>query len=143
MRSFQHRSSGFTILEVLGALLIIVIGVTASVGLFQLGLKRNMATVSAALALRTAETALVDRQPYGLVADLSDANGDGWTTEVTAGKTVDSGFLNGFWVRRTEDPGTAIDASAQWAMVTVEVFQGSSGGLVAGLSRRMLKTRSY
>jgi hypothetical protein len=81
-----------------------------------------------ATGTETARTILADRDPIGF-RDRSELGG------------VVSGFLNGYFVRRTEeveDPLAATGNSLRILTVTVEVFRAGTGSMVTSLRERQV-----
>lgn len=147
----EQRRSGFTLIEIVATLLLVVIGIGSVLAMSRLGLRWAGEAVSAASATMTAQVALADIAPGGRTADVGDGDGDGWALvsgdlSVAPGAAYDivtAGTINGYYVRRSEI-GQASDVISQGyhaADVTVDVFWGRDGRYVAGLKQRILRHR--
>ena len=121
---------GMTLIEVLGSLLVLGLGALAVIGLVMYGMTLASRAQEAATGVETARTILADRDPIGF-RDRSELGG------------VVSGFLNGYFVRRTEHAEDALAPSGnrlRVITVTAEVFHAGNGALVATLRERQLAT---
>ena len=135
----MHRSA-FTLLEIVATLLLLAFGLVAVIGLVQYANRLSAESQTRATALATAQTVLLDPEPSGLVADDgSDSNGDGWYLDgaFSSWPFTVRGYINGYYVDRTEDAGAVADSEHRWVWVTVRVFSG--GEEVTQLKRRMLR----
>lgn len=121
-----------TFIEVIACLLIVLIGALAVTGLATYGIRLANRAQGMATALITAQTVLADPQPLGTL-------GTDWARTAGGGA---SGYLNGFYVRRTVVAETAsvLSASAgtkyRVETVQVDVFMPSTGAQVASLQQR-------
>ena len=125
-----HRSTGFTLIEVLACLLVLTLGLTSACGLVFYGLRLVRNAHGKTIGMMTALTVLVDPMPLKTDPTLSPS---GPTT---------SGYLNGLWVVRTESASTPIVGVGGVLVavtVTVDVYEASNGTCYASLSRRLTK----
>lgn len=124
----RSRHAGMTLIEVLGSLLVLGLGALAVLGLVMYGMTLAARAQESATGVETARTMLADRDPIGF-RDRSELGG------------VVSGFLNGYFVRRTEvaaDPLAPSGNSLRVLTVTVEVFRAGTGTMVTSLRERQV-----
>lgn len=123
----MSASRGFTMIEVLASVLVLVVGMLSVVGMVAWGIKRASLAQAASTAMATALTVVDDAEPL-LRAD--------WTA---FGGTA-QGYLNGYYVRRTESTaGTSPDLQAHGLVsvqINVDVYESLGGQPVASLSTR-------
>jgi Tfp pilus assembly protein PilV len=128
----MRRSHGFTMIEVLASVLILMVGMLAVVGMVAFAIKQASRAQSASTAMATAMTVVDDVNPL-LAAD--------WTS---FGSTT-QGYLNGYYVRRTENSiGSSADLATNGLLsiaIQVDVYESFEGALVASLSTRRLARR--
>lgn len=123
---------GMTLIEALACLLVLTMGILAILGLVMQGNALASRAQSATTGLATARTLLYDAAPLGF--------GD----RAVSGNVV-SGYLNGYFVRRTRLPAPnlgsqpPVNNQMQASTVTVEVFQGTNGTPVITLQQRLLE----
>lgn len=144
-----ERRRGFSLVEIVATLLVVMLGLAAVLGMARLGLRWSGEAIAVATGMSTAQTALVDAQPGGLTADASDADQDGWRIAngslsipaTGAYSFAVEGVLNGFYVRRSESSSATdiLDAHGRAADVSVDVFWGQEGRYVTGLKQRIVR----
>jgi Tfp pilus assembly protein PilV len=117
---------GFTMLEVLGAVLVLSLGFSAAIGMILYGFHLSKISLARSTALATAMSAAVDPSPLGA----------GWTA-VSPGTT--KGYLNGYYVERTEGSPTVLATGLTTAHVTVDVYETAKGRLVASYDQQLVK----
>lgn len=123
----QH-AGGMTLIEVVASLLLLVVGGLAVLGLILYGITLANQAQESATGMETARTVLADRQPIGL------------KDRTVSGNTM-SGYLNGYFIRRTEEPDpplTIKNNALQTITVTAEVFRAGQGTRVATLRERQV-----
>ena len=140
--------TAFTLIEIMATLLLMAFGLVSVIGLVEYAGRLSAEAQSQDTAMLTAETALHDYAPLGLIADTGDANGDGWQVDTDPAAELTKprytfqarGWLNGYYVLR-EERSEATDILAggglRYAWVTVDVYGGDR--LVANLRRRLLR----
>lgn len=125
----MKRSCGFTMIEVLASVLVLMVGMLAVVGMVAWGIKQASRAQAASTAMATALTVIDDPEPL-LRAD--------WTS---FGGTA-QGYLNGYYVRRSEtSAGTSSDLATNGLVslqIQVDVYESLDGLPVASLSTRRL-----
>ncbi len=143
---------GFTFIETLACLLVLVFGLSAVLGLVMWGEHLAGDAQARSTAMLTAVTVAVDPTPLQTPVTQSawtytpypmDASG---TQASTA-----TGFLNGYYIVRTEnsadidviarDPGTKY-VYARSANVRVDVYDSMSGTVQASYSTRLVRQRT-
>ena len=133
MSGKMNQRSGFTFVEVIACLLILAMGMMGAIALVISGLSRADEAQAQATALGTAMSVAVDPDP------LLPAGGT-WTSS----KGAASGYINGYFVKRTEvDGGTQVDGASPKGFATrlvrVDVYQAMGGRLVASQTQRVLR----
>ena len=120
------RRSGFTLIEVLAIILVLVLGIFSAVALLRYGVHLARDAQAAALALPTAITVMRDAYPLGVPAgDFGSKGADSW-----------EGYVNGMWVeRKVEDK--ALVGQQVFATVQVDVSWGRDTSLVLSLRERV------
>lgn len=121
------RRCGFTLIEVLAIILVLVLGIFSAVALLRYGVHLARDAQAAALALPTAMTVLRDVHPLGVPSDdFSKEGGNSW-----------KGYVNGMWVERKIDDKTVIGEHV-FATVQVDVSWGSDTSRVLSLRERVV-----
>lgn len=114
---YSHVSQrGFTLIDVLIALLVLTLGLLSAIALTLSGVRESAQAIGMATAQSTARTALNDPSLVDATKGFNDI--------------AVSGFLNGYYVKRnilTQDVSPGLD------LVEVKVFWGDSGQELAGL----------
>jgi hypothetical protein len=143
---------GFTFIETLACLLVVVFGLSAVLGLVMWGEHLAGDAQARSTAMLTAVTAAVDQQPMQTPVTQSawtyaPYNFDGSNTM----SSTATGFLNGYWIVRSEttgdadviarDPNTHI-VYARTASVRVDVYDSMSGTVQASYSTRLVRQRN-
>lgn len=132
--------SGFTFIEVLAGLIILVVGLFALIALVMYGQRLATRAQAQAQGMSTALSVTVDASP--LVAAPAD-----WTTSWAGDNCTSRGWINGLWVERDETSTVAdrITPEVRSAQVVVRVREGVGGAPVAGVTTRIMrqKTASY
>lgn len=128
VRASRPHAAGMTLIEVVASLLLLVVGGLAVLGLILYGITLANQAQESATGMETARTVLADPEPIGL------------KDRTVSGNTI-SGYLNGYFVRRTEEPDppvTATNNALQMFTVTAEVFRAGQGTKVAFLRERQV-----
>jgi Tfp pilus assembly protein PilV len=115
-------SRAFSLVEILAALLVLVLGFAAVAGLFLRGLTVAARAQADSTAWTTAHTLVVDAAPLGLVPT---AAGEGW--------------LNGWYVRRQRGASDVLGPGLVSVQVTATVYDGRDGRELARESMRFLE----
>lgn len=127
----------FTMIEVLCGVMILSLGITAAIGMVLYGLRQAEVSIGRTTGMATAMSVAVDPTPL-----LGD---DPLWTPATPGTTT--GYLNGYWVERTEDAPTVVATSVSAAGTTtvttanvkVDVREAVQGRLIASYNQRLVK----
>lgn len=122
------RRQGFTLIEVLAALIILSLGMASAIGMVMYGVQVLKLSIGRASGMATAMSVAVDASPLRLADDP-------WTT--TGGTT--KGYMNGYWVERVETDTRALAGGMQSAVVHVDVFETARGRCVASYSERIIR----
>jgi prepilin-type N-terminal cleavage/methylation domain-containing protein len=126
-----RRARGFTLLEVLGSLLVLSLGFAAAIGMILYGFHLSKESMARATALATAMSVAVDPHP------LQGPGPSSWTVNVPG---TSKGYLNSYYIERTEDVATTVAGGIVAADVTVEVYETMRGRLMASYNQRLIKT---
>ena len=121
---------GFTLLEALACVLVLGLGFAAAIGMIIYGIQLSKVSIGRATAMATAMSVAVDPAPLQGPAPI-------WTMSVPG---TTKGYLNGYYVERTEGAPTAVGGGVGAADVTVEVYETLRGRLLASYNQRLLKT---
>lgn len=144
----MRPSRGFTLLEILATLLLLVMAVSAVIGMVRYATRIGIAAQLRATALAVAATVVQDPTPGGRTPDVGDADQDGWygpgTLHAPATGTYAftvNGHFNGYYLLRQESstPADVIDDTVRWATVTVQVYAGQEGEHLTSVRRRVLR----
>lgn len=125
----NHRSSAFTLIEVLASVIVLSVGLFAAIGLMLYGLQLAKLSMGRATGLATAMSVAVDPTPIQPVDPF-------WTVAVPG---TTSGYLNGYFVRRNEAAATVIAPGLTASDVEVDVFETFKGRLVASYNQRIVR----
>lgn len=117
---------GFTLLEVMGSVLVLSLGLASAIGMVLYGLHLAKLSMGKATALATAMTVAVDPSPLQ----------SGWTATVPG---TTKGFLNGYYVERTEGLPTIIAGGITTADIRVDVYETLKGRPVASFNQLLVK----
>lgn len=120
---------GFTLIEVLASVMVLLIGFSAAVGMVQYGLQLAKVSMGRSTALATAMSVAVDAEPLQLDGPL-------WTVAVPG---TTKGYLNSYYIERTESVAAAVAPGITAADVTVDVYETSKGKLLASYNQRLVK----
>lgn len=129
------RRRGFTLVEVLAALLVITIGMAAVVGMVAYAVLLANRSQAASTAMATALSVIDDPLPAGrsdwlhVQAPITGGNGDS------------RGTLNGYYIVRREAVSAGIADGLASSRIEVDVYEGLGGRLVASLATRQVKRR--
>lgn len=141
----MHRNA-FTLIEILATLLLLSFGLMSALGMISYATRVSGQVQNKTTAMLTARGVMLEPEPVGLVADVDDANGDGWFAD--GGLTAPSdksyqfkvwGFVNGYYLMRDERSTEAdiIDAQTRYATITVQVYSGDQE--LTTIQRRLLR----
>ncbi len=122
--------AGFTFIEVIACLLVVGLGLSAAVSMAYYAMLVSGRAKAKSTAMATAMTAAIDPQPL-----MHAALAAKWQ----ANQGTSSGWLNGFWVVRTETAGTTPMSGFQDNPVSVDVYDGSSRALVASYTTWVMR----
>jgi type II secretory pathway pseudopilin PulG len=141
----QTGHQGFTILEVLAALLLFTFGILSTIALTMRALTISYQAQSQSTGMATALTALYDASPGGRPPDTTSD----WVTDSVIGMPGPSGnysvqvkgYLNGLYVSREEYSTTAdvIDEKSRWVFVKVHVWIAQNGDEVTTVNGQFLR----
>jgi hypothetical protein len=126
----RRPCAAFTFIEVIACLLVVVLGLSAAVSMAYYAMLVSGRAQAKSTAMATAMTAAIDPLPLmhsSLAAKWQNSQG------------TSSGWLNGFWVVRTETAGTTPMAGFQDNPVSVDVYDGSSRALVASYTTWVMR----
>lgn len=129
--SIENRR-GFSFIEVMACVLILGMALTIACGLILYGLHLARSAHGRTLGMATALSVLADSSPLATDPAMSPS------------APTTSGYLNGFWVTRTESDETPLaGASGKLVAVTVcvDVFETEYGECFASTSRRMIRVK--
>ena len=142
-------SKAFTLVEVIGILLVVVLGLFSVTGLFIYGLRLSNRAQASSTAMATAMSVVVDDAP------LLDASTSNWTRTATydlndrAGAGSASGYVNGYFVIRRETAseedivsGIVGDVGARGVHVDVDVYEAQGGEHLASYTTRFVRVRN-
>lgn len=121
---------GFTLLEALACVLVLGLGFAAAIGMIIYGIQLSKVSIGRATAMATAMSVAVDPNPLQGASPV-------WTVSVPG---TSKGYLNGYYVERTEAAPAAVGGGIDAADVTVEVYETLRGRLLASYNQRLLKT---
>lgn len=138
----------FTLLEILATLLLLVMGVTAVIGMMRYATRIGQAAQARATALAVAEMVVYDPTPDNRTPDPGDADKDDWFGPGPIHAPADpsysfqvNGWIHGYYLVR-EESSTAtdiIDDTVRWATVTVHIYAGLEGEHLTAIRRRVLR----
>jgi prepilin-type N-terminal cleavage/methylation domain-containing protein len=135
--------AAFTLVEVLCGVMVLSLGLVVAVSMVLYGIHLGRIAIGRTTGMATAMSVAVDATP------LLPASPD-WTVTVPG---TTRGYLNGFWVERTEDApqtvttrnpyDTASTACITTANVTVDVYETPQGRLIASYNLRILRQKPW
>lgn len=115
-------------IEVLGALLVLSLGFAAAIGMVIYGFHLAKLSMGRATAMATAMSVAVD--PYLQAASAT------WTISVPG---TTKGYVNSYFVERTEVTTSVLPGGITTADVAVDVYETSRGRLIASYNQRLVK----
>ncbi len=119
---------GFTLIEVLAALVTLTLGLLSAVGLVVYGIHLAQLSIGRTTGMATALSVAVDPRPLLPPDPLWTASG-----------TKVAGYLNGFWVEREEAEGLAMGPGLVSVTVHVDVYATMRGRALASVSTRVVR----
>lgn len=122
MRPRSQPRGGFTAIEVLATLLVLSSAFVGAIALVMYGSRLASQAQTESTAWCTAATAAIDPEPLNALS---------WTV---VGSTA-SGYLNGYYVKRTVDASAGVNTGINDRRVTVNVFEVQGGREVARIVR--------
>jgi Tfp pilus assembly protein PilV len=125
----RTQTQAFTMIEVLGALLVLSLGFAAAIGMVIYGFHLSKLSMGRATGLATAMTVAVDPNPL-------QGSSPSWTIAVPG---TTKGYLNSYYVERTESAPQTIATGIVVADVVVDVYETARGRLVASYNQRLVK----
>ncbi len=120
----------FTLIEVLASVLVLTVGFSAAIGLILYGIQLSKVSIGRATALATAMSIAVDPTPLQPSAPL-------WTVAVPG---TTKGYLNSYYIERTEGAAVTLVTGITVADVDVDVYETGKGRLLASYSQRLVKS---
>ncbi len=121
--------AGFSLVEILACLLVLVIGTLSTVAMVAYGISLTNVAQGRATGMATAMSIAVDYAP--LVPNGCTWSGDNFSAK---------GYVNGFYVTRTEQAGDPVPGtSIRTALVEVDVFETLQGRLVTSYRQRVIR----
>lgn len=139
-----HRG-GFTLLEVMAMLLVLTLGLLSAIALYLYANRVAVKAQAASTAMATAISLAYDGAPF-LDADQAAA----WTISGTWPNRLASGYLNGYWVTRSESSNAADVVASDAATgsvvlrtvrVDVMVRDPARGATMATFALRLLQQK--
>jgi hypothetical protein len=139
---------GFTLVEVIAILLVVVLGLFSVTGLFLYGLRLANRAQAGSTAMATAMSLAVDDAP------LLDATGQwsrtsSYDLDDLNGSATARGYVNGYFVMRSESAvaadilaGTVGDVGSRSVRVEVDVYDNQGGELLASYTTRFVRVRN-
>jgi len=130
----MNQRSGFTFIEVLACLFILALGIASAVSLTLYGELLSERAQAKSTAMATALSVAVDPSPL-----LHAAQAAQWHLAGAQGVGTTTGWINGYYIVRTEGVGSAPCPGFVSDPVSVDVFGGLRGTLVASYSTRIMR----
>ncbi len=125
--------SGFTFIEALACLLVVTLGLAAAVALTMYAAIIGARSQAKATAMSTALSVTCDPAP------LMHSTGEQWTSAGASGVGTARGWVNGYYVVRVESAGSTPLPGFASDPVSVDVYDGIRGDLVASYTTRLLR----
>ena len=127
-----RTAGGFTLVEVMASLLVILVGMLAVIGMVSFAIAQANRSQAACTAMATALSVVDDPLPLGTL-DWNHA-----VAPLAGGSAVTTGFINGYFVRRTETSDGLVAEGLASVAISVDVFEANGGVLVASTSTRRM-----
>ncbi len=116
-------------IEVLGSVLVLSLAFASAIGMVLYGFHLSKLSMGRATALATAMTVAVDPTP------LQGAS-PSWSVAIPG---TTKGYLNSYYVERTEGAATTLATGITVADVAVDVYETARGRLIASYNQRLVK----
>jgi hypothetical protein len=129
----NKRTTGFTFIEALACLLVITVGLASAVALTMYSAIIGARSQAKATAMSTALSVTCDPAP------LMHSAGAQWTSAGSSGIGTSSGWVNGYYVVRVESAGSSPMVGFASDPVSVDVYDGVRGELVASYTTRLMR----
>jgi len=130
----SSRRHGFTFIEVLACLLIVSLGLAAAVSLTLYGELVSERAQAKSTAMATALSVAIDPAPM-----LHESASSHWHLSGSNGIGTTTGWLNGYYVVRVEWAGSTPAVGFASDPVSVDVYGGIRGTLVASYSTCVMR----
>lgn len=125
------RKRGFTLIEVMAALLVLSLGILSAIGLVVYGMQLAKVSVGKATGMATAMSVAVDHKPLL-------PSGAFWTPSAGFAGTSE-GYVNGFWVERVEGAASPVGPGIARSSVKVDVYETLKGQLICSYSEQLVR----
>lgn len=119
---------GFTLIEVLAALIVLTLGLLSAIGLVVYGIHMAHLSIGRTTGMATAMSVAVDARPLPPPDPL-------WTES----GPLTTGYINGFWVEREESDVHPLGPGLVSMTVHVDVFETMRGNRLASVSTRVVR----
>jgi hypothetical protein len=129
----KRAMNGFTFVEALACLLVITVGLSAAVALTMYAAVVGVRSQSKATAMSTALSVTIDPSPLMHNAKVQ------WQSAGPSGIGTSAGWINGYYVVRVESAGSTPIAGFASDPVSVDVYDGVRGELVASYTTRLMR----
>jgi prepilin-type N-terminal cleavage/methylation domain-containing protein len=130
----MRAARAFTFIEVLACLLVVSVGLAAAVSMTMYAAVIGSRCQSKATAMATALS--VSDDPAPLMHAAQAAN---WTSAGANAIGTSQGWVNGYYVVRVEASGSSPEPGFSSDPVSVDVYDGVRGALVASYTTRILR----
>lgn len=125
----KANRAAFTLIEVLGCVLVLSVGLAAAIGMVLYGIQIAKLSMGRATAMATAMSVAIDPSPL-------QSSSPTWSIAVP-GST--KGYLNSYYIIRTEGDPITISSGFTVADVVVDVYETARGRLIASYNQRLVK----
>jgi len=125
---------GFTFIEVLACLLIVSLGIAAAVSLTLYGEIASERAQAKSTAMATALSVAIDPAPM-----LHESASSNWHLSGVSPVGTTTGWVNGYYVVRVESAGSVPAVGFASNPVSVDVYGGIRGTLVASYATRVMR----
>jgi prepilin-type N-terminal cleavage/methylation domain-containing protein len=129
----MRRAHGFTFIEVLACLLVLSLGIAATVALTYYAMSVSVRAQAKATGMATALSVALDPAP--LMHQGATAH---WNSAGASGIGTTTGYVNGYYVVRVEKPGSTPCPGFTSDPVSVDVYDGFRSSVVASYSTRVM-----